>query len=106
MMGLDHGRGTAKGGNGLDDVGIEGSLGQELGILDLFGLGLEYVHEDLPDDLPLLFRVGNTGKGVEEQIPCIDESDVHVEVLLERHLQFFRLVFPEQAVVHEDAGEV
>ena len=44
----------------LDTVGIDGTLGQPLGIGNLLGLGIEHLYEISADDLALLLRVCNT----------------------------------------------
>ena len=51
---------------GLDHVRVERALGEEPGVRDLAGLGLEHLDELVADDLALLLRVGHAGQGREE----------------------------------------
>ncbi len=44
---------------GLDDVGVDGALGQKVDAADLLGLFLKDADELLADDLALLLRLGD-----------------------------------------------
>ena len=59
MVGFYRHAGPAGERHALDDVRVEGALGQEPGALDLHRLALEHVDEGGADDLALLLRVGN-----------------------------------------------
>ena len=50
----------------LDAVGVDGALGQPLGISNLLGFGIEHLDEVAADDLALLLRLGDTGEVSEE----------------------------------------
>ena len=54
---------------GLDHVGIDGALGQEVHGADLLGLLLEHADELLADDLPLALGVRDTGQLAQETGP-------------------------------------
>jgi hypothetical protein len=71
---------------GLDDVGIEGTLGQDGGIVERGGGFLEDVYEGVPDDASFFFRVRDTFEIVEEQIGGIDNVEVYLEVVEESSL--------------------
>ena len=90
----------------LDDVGVQGALGQEVDVTHRLGLGLEHRDELAADYAPLLLRVDDTAKGVDEAIRGIDVANVHVEVAVHHGQHALRLFLPEQAVVHEHACEL
>ena len=46
----------------LDAIGIDGALGQPLGVGNLLGLGIEHFHEVAAYDFAFLFGVGDTGQ--------------------------------------------
>ena len=59
---LDVGGGLAAGGvavAGFDDIRVEGSLGEEAGVLDLAGFGFEDVDESFADDFAFFLGVGD-----------------------------------------------
>ena len=64
-MGFDHVGLAALGAGRLDHVGVDGALGEVLDVVQLGGLGIEYVDEGAADDLALLLRVGLAGQVVE-----------------------------------------
>lgn len=103
VVGLDLG-GVA--GAALDDVGIKGALHQEAGAFQLARLFLEDADELLADDLALLLRLTDARQLLLEAFLGLDVDQRHVEVVLEGVDHLLGLVLPEQAVVHEDAGEV
>src|SRR5919109_1278019 len=61
-------RGAVRRRAALDDVGVEGALGQEADVLDAPGLVLEDVDEDVADQPPLFLGVGDAGQGPEEAV--------------------------------------
>src|SRR6516165_11210893 len=67
VVALDGDAGPAAEGDALDDIGIEGALGQEIGTAQALRLLLEDVDEEAADDLALLFRVGHAGERAEEE---------------------------------------
>ena len=46
----------------LDAIGIDGALGQPLGVGNLLSLGIEDLHEVAAYDFAFLFGVGNAGQ--------------------------------------------
>ena len=90
----------------LDHVRIERALGQELRVRGLLRLALEDVDELVADDLAFLLRVGHAGQLVEEPVDGVSHAQVELEMVAERGLDQLRLVFAEQAVVHEDADQL
>ena len=105
MVGLDHGAGAAECRPGFDEVRIERPLGEELRALDLSGLLLEDLDEDPADDLPFPFRIRHPLEALDKRLPRPRETNVHPEIFPEEGPDLLRLAQPQQAVVHEDAGE-
>ena len=98
-----HQHGAADAG-ALDHVGIQGALGQEVG-LELARLPVEHVDEDLPDDLALGFGVADPRQGPQEFRPGVLPADLHVE-RGEGLLHLELLVLAHDPGVHEHAGEL
>ena len=78
MVALDHRR-RAVGAAGLDEVGVERALDQELGLDEPAGLLLEDPDELLADELALGLRVGDAGEAGEEPVAGVDvdQLDAH-----------------------------
>ena len=68
-------------------------------------LGLEDLDEFVPDDLALLFRIGDPGELGEKPIAGIHHPEVDAEVATKRLLDLVPFVESEQTVVDENAGE-
>ena len=102
MVALDDGSGT---GAGLDDVGVDGALGQKVHGADLPGLLLEDPDELRADDLPLALRVRLPGQLQKEAGLCVHPDEVDVPGA-EGLLHLISLVLAHEAVVHEHAGEL
>ena len=105
VVGLDHGAGAAECRPGFDEVRIERPLGEEVRALDLSGLLLEDLDEDPADDLPFPFRIRHPLEALDKRLPRPRETNVHPEIFPEEGPDLLRLAQPQQAVVHEDAGE-
>ena len=109
MVALDDGARSLVG-HGLDDVGIQGALSEELdvvtGVLDGLGFLVEDVDEGVADDLALLFRIVHAGQQVEEQIGGLNVLEVQIEVFAQVSHDLFAFVLTQHAVVHEDAVEL
>ena len=107
MVALDDGGLAAQ--TALDDVGIDGALCQEIHLADLLGLFLEDTDELLADDLALALRLGNACQLAKITLTSIhaDEVDVKVGVAgAEDGADLFLFVLAEQAVIHENAGQL
>ncbi len=118
MVRLDvRGAGTTA---GLDDVGVEGALDEELhlaGVVTRRGLRTRLEHEGLgrrlegadelaPDDLALLLGVADAGEGVEELLLGVDGDEADTgrgDVVL---LHLLALVGAEEPVVDEHARQL
>ena len=72
---------------------------------DLPRLRLEDVDEGVPDPAALLLRVADARQVLQEELARVHHPEVDAEVAAEGGLDLVPLVEPEQAVVHEDAGE-
>ncbi len=106
VVGLDHLGLAGLGAGRLDDVGVDGALGQPLHVGELFALGLEHLDEGVADDLALPLRVADPGQFAQEQILGVDPDHLHAHVLGEGGHHLVALLVAQQAVVHEHAGEL
>ena len=104
MVTLDDGALAAQ--TGLHHVGIDGALGKEVHSADLLGLLLKHADEFLADDLALALRLGDAGQLGQKARAGVDTANVHVELVLHHLLHLIALVLAQQAVIHEDAGQL
>ena len=74
--------------------------------VQLVRLFLEHPDELFPDDLPLLLGVDDSGKPVQKQRFCVDMDQVGLEDPAEDLDDVLGFTGPQQAVIHEDAGQV
>ena len=104
-MGLDLlGRLGLRGG-GLDDVGVERALGQEVDPPEAARLLLEDADELVPDDAPLALRVLDAGQAGEEALAGVDHHQAHAKVGLEGRPQELGFLLAHEPVVDVDAGQ-
>ncbi len=73
---------------------------------DAKGFLLEDGDEFGADDLALLLGVGDAGEVAEEEVGGVNGVDVEAELVAQVLLHGLELVFAEDAVVDEDAGEL
>ena len=111
VVGLDVGCAVAAA--GFDDVGVEGSLHEELalaagaGFFDDLTLGfLEGADELLADDLALALGLGDALERFEEVVGGVDGDQSDAGGGDEVVLDLLDLAFAQQAVVDEHAGEL
>ena len=109
VVALDVGRAGAAA--GLDDVGVERALHEELDRLarrpdDRARLGLEDADELAADRLALGLRVGDAGERVEEAVGGVGDPQLHAGGGDEVLLDLLGLALAQQPVVDEDAGEL
>ena len=90
----------------LDHVRVERALDEVADLPELLGLPLEDADELLADRAPFLLGVGDAGELAEEALLGVDVDERDVEVVAERLDDLHGLVFPEQAVIDEDAREL
>ena len=78
VVALDHRR-RAVGAAGLDEVGVERALDEELGLDQPAGVLLEDADELVADRLALGLRVGDAGEAGEEAVAGVDvdQLDAH-----------------------------
>ncbi len=90
--------------------GVERALHQPVHSAGFSGDALRFIVEDgdelRADALALGFRVGNTGKLLEETLAGVDGDDVEAELVAQVLLHILEFVFAQHAVVYEDAGEL
>ena len=91
---------------GLDHVGVERPLDEEVDVAEAVGLLFEDADELLPDDPPLLLRVGDARQPGEEALLCVDVDERDVEVVAERLDDLLGFVLAQQPVVDEDTREL
>ncbi len=104
VMALDD-DGRSEYGGRFDDVGIERPLAQEVKPPELLRALLEDIDEGGADDLPLRLRIGDAGQPLEEEVRGVHEIERELHLLREAGADLAGLLVPQQAVVHEDAGE-
>ena len=91
---------------GLDDVGIDRALAEELDASELLGLLLEHADELAADALALQLRIGDALRLLQEARLGVDLDEVDAELALEDLLDLLRLVEAHAAVIDKHAGEV
>ena len=94
----------------LDDVGVDGALGQVLHRTPVLSQVLRHGEELLPelraDDAALLLRVGHAAQKLQVALLGVHVDEVHVELLREHLFHFLGLALAQKAVVHEHAGQL
>ena len=106
VMALDHRRRIAADGHGLDHVGIERALREELRLARAPRRRLEHLDERLADDLALALGVGHALEPPQEQLGGVLVLQLDLEMAAEDLPHHLRLAPAQQAVVDEDAGEL
>ena len=95
---------------GFDDVRVESSLHQPFDAAGFFGDAVGFVVKDGDelgaDSLSLCLRVGDAGELVEKAAAGVYGDDVEAELATKILLHGAELVFAQDAVVDEDAGEL
>src|SRR4051812_30813625 len=94
---------------GLDDVGVEGALDEELDLLrstDPTRRVLEDADELTAHDLPLRLRIADPAERFEEAVSRVDDLEPYAGGCHEVAFDLLCLSRAEQAVVHEHAGEL
>ena len=90
----------------LQNVGVNGSLCQELNALQLASLVGEYLDKLLADDLSLALGVRNAGEQIQEAIGSVNVDQVCVQLVAENFNNVFGLVLSHQAMVNVDADQL
>ena len=112
VVALDVGRALAAA--GLDDVGVQGALDEELHLAagsanlfdDLLLGGLEGADELAADDLTLRLGLGDAGQGGQETLRLVarDDADAHAARVVVLHL--LALARTQQAMIDEEARQL
>ena len=89
----------------LDHIRINGSLGQPAGALDALGILVEGFHKEPADGLALGLGLREPFQRGEEIGRCVGPYHVEAHALVGGQ-NVGEFVFPEEAVVHENAGEL
>ena len=90
----------------LEDIGVDGTLSEEFDSLDLLGFLLEDCDELGTDDLPLLLRVRDPCKFVEEAVCGIHIYEVCLHLVPEDVDDLLGLSLTEETVIYVNACEV
>ena len=90
----------------LQDVGVDGALGEELDAVELAGLFFKHADELGADDLALAFRLGHAGQLVQEAVHRIHINQIGVHLIAEDLDDLLGLALAQQAVVHMHAHEL
>ena len=90
----------------LQNVGVNGALGQKLNAVQLAGLFLEDPDELGADDLALLLRFGHTGKLVQKTVHRVHIDEIGVHFVPEDPDDLLGLALAQETVVHVHAGEL
>ena len=98
VMGLDR---TA-----LQNIRIDGTLGQETNPLQLAGLLLEHPDKLRADDLPLLLRLAYPCQLVQEPVHRVHIDQIGVHLIPEYPDHLLRLALAQQAVVYMHAHQL
>ena len=108
VVGLDDPRLAGGAGGGFDHVWVDRALGEPARAVDLRGFALENVHERGADGLAFGFGLGHAGKYRQKALAGIDHAQLHGQRVgrPECRTYLIGLIFAQQAVVHEDAGQL
>ena len=90
----------------LEDVGVDGALGEEFDAFLLAGFFLKHADEFGTDDFALLFGLFHAGELVEEAVNSVHVDEVGVHLVAEHFHHLFGFALAEQAVVHVHAHEL
>ena len=91
---------------GLQNVGVDGTLGQEGNALELAGLLGEDGDELLADDLALALGIGNAGQQAQEVVGGVHIDQVGIQAVLEHGDDALGLVLAHETVVDVDTDEL
>ena len=90
---------------GLDHVGIDRALREEIDRADLFRLFLEHANELLANDLALALRLGHAGELFKEAALGVHADKVDVP-LIECRLDLVALIEAHETMIDKNAGEL
>jgi len=90
---------------GFDYVGVNCTLRKVVHLADFFAFLLEHADKFLADDLALALRLRNAGKFGKESLLRVHADKVDVP-FAEGLFHLVALVFAQQSVVDENAGEL
>ena len=92
---------------GLEDVGVDGTLGEEGNLVaHLAGLLFEHADELGADDLALGLGLGHAVEQGQEAIRGVNVNEVGVELVAEHIDDLLGLALAHEAVVHVHADEL
>ena len=89
----------------LDDIRIDGALGQPACAFDLLRLSVEHIDKGGADGFALGLWVGDPFQLFEEQRPRMNTYDIQAHFLVGIE-HFFKFVFAQESIVNKNAGQV
>ena len=93
-------------GAALNDVGIDGTLSQEVDTIELACFFLEYADELATDNLTLLFGVSHTFQQTEEAVSGIHINKICAKLVAEHFHNVFALSLAHETVVYVNANQI
>ena len=90
----------------FDDIGIQGSLDEELSVLNAAAGVLEYSDEEFADGFALCLGFGDPGQSLEETIAGPHMDEFYALMPLEGFDNLFTLALTHQAGIDEHTGEL
>ncbi len=105
MVGLN-GCARALKGNGLDHVGIQGTLCQKVDTFQLLRLFLKNLDEQITDGFALLFGIGNIRKHFQKTLTSVDHLQGNLEIIAEYSSHLLRFAKAQQTVIHKNTGDL
>ncbi|MNB97988.1 hypothetical protein D3C75_452290 [compost metagenome] len=106
MVRFDDVRFTGGRGRRFDHVWVDGALRQPLHVFQTQRLLVEHFHEHAANDFTLRFRIVLARQRSQETLFAFNVNDVQAEVVAKHVHNLFSFVQTQQAVIHEDAGQV
>src|SRR5438105_15640904 len=91
---------------GLDDVGIDRTLGQKLDTSELVSFFVKHFHERAPDDLALLLRIRDTRQRRQKALFSVDPNDTHTQMLSESAHHLVAFTQAQQTMIDEDTHQL
>ncbi len=90
----------------FDDIGIDGPLGQPVGILNPLRLFFKNIDKQTADDLAFLFRIALTGQSGQKALFGINPDNLDPQIFGKGRHDLVPFPQTQQAVVDKDAGQL
>ena len=90
----------------FENIGIDGSLGQESDIVLLAGFFFKNTDKLGTDDFAFLLRIADAGELVQETVDRIDIDQICFHLVAEDFDDLFGLAFAEKTVIHMNGDQL